>query len=229
VPPAPVARRLGLALALLLAGCHSRPGRGPAVLPAATAGAPRQVERIEDGDTIRLADGAVVRYLGIDTPERDEPLHAESVALNRELVGGRQVTLDWGGPEESDRYGRLLAVVRVAGGSPAEAEAEPVNVRLVRAGLASVYVAGPESLDPGYLESLLAAQRQAIDARRGLWRRWLAPRPAAAEPLIATRFRIHRRSCRDLQNARPRAVTSLEEELRQGRSPCRGCKPLEDR
>ena len=104
--------------------------------------------------------------------------------------------------------------------------AEVAQLRLVTA---SVYIAGPDALDPGYLDLLLGAQGQAIDARRGLWRRWLEPRPAGAEPLIATRFRIHRRSCQDLRNARPRPVTSLVDELRQGRSPCRGCKPLDKR
>jgi len=75
------------------------------------------VVRVIDGDTIELASGERVRYLGIDTPETfgtEECGGVEATALNRELVEGKKVTL-LQGPEDEDRFGRLLRYVFVDG------------------------------------------------------------------------------------------------------------------
>ena len=62
--------------------------------PAAERGT---VITVIDRDTIdvRLADGAVyrVRYIGIDTPERDQVCYREATAAGRALVAGQTVTL----------------------------------------------------------------------------------------------------------------------------------------
>jgi len=48
-----------------------------------------------DGDTIKLSDETTVRYLGIDTPEVDEPLGPEATGANRKLVEGQSVRLEY--------------------------------------------------------------------------------------------------------------------------------------
>ncbi len=63
-----------------------------------------------DGDTIDIEGGYRVRYIGIDTPEKDEAFYSEAKEANRRLVEGKTVwlTVD---AQPSDRYGRLLAYV----------------------------------------------------------------------------------------------------------------------
>ena len=182
-----------------------------------------RVARVQDGDTVRLADGRTVRYLGIDAPEEDEPLHREARALNERLVGGREVELRRGGAATSDRYGRLLAAVhvRTSGG-------EDILVQrvLLREGLASVYIVDARSLRPDLLQDLLSAQEEAIAGQKGIWRGILERFRTREEPLVSTRLRIHRPSCAEIQDVRPRPVKSLEEELRRGKSLCRACRPL---
>jgi len=81
-----------------------------------------QVLRILDGDTIEiryLSGGEAVvghiekvRYLGIDTPETDEPGGAEATEFNRVRVEGQTVRLVRDG-RNRDNFGRLLRHVFV--------------------------------------------------------------------------------------------------------------------
>jgi micrococcal nuclease len=144
---APVSHRAVLALALLLAAAGS-------AVPAAPGG---RVTRVLDGDTVLLASGERVRYLGINAPETGERYAAEATARNAALVAGRTVTLETD-TELRDQYGRLLAFVSVEGTS--------VSATLVREGLAHVLLIPPNRK---HAESLLALQREAREARRGIW------------------------------------------------------------
>ncbi len=133
--------------------------------------APRQVAKVlqvVDGDTIRVFMNRqvfTVRYLGIDTPETKKgtkPAHPWGPAAtrrNRELVGGKTVLLV-ADPyaDDMDRYGRLLRYV-LAG----DVFVEKV---LVKEGLAWVYPAYNSCQD-----DLLALEREAKLARRGVWSR----------------------------------------------------------
>jgi endonuclease YncB( thermonuclease family) len=183
------------------------------------------VARVEDGDTIRLGDGRSVRYLGIDAPERGEPFYDEATRENRRLVEGRGVELLSGGPEAADRYDRVLSIIRTReqnGASPVD-----VNASLVRAGLASVYLARADSVEEPELSRLLEAQGKAITERKGVWSRRLAPSRTDGESLVSSRLRIHRASCPEVRSHALPEVRSLEAELRLGKSPCRSCKPLD--
>ena len=81
-----------------------------------------QVLRILDGDTIEiryLSGGEAVvghiekvRYLGIDTPEKNEPGGAEATEFNRARVEGQTVRLVREG-RNRDNFGRLLRHVFV--------------------------------------------------------------------------------------------------------------------
>ena len=74
-----------------------------------------QVEYVIDGDTIDvLIDGESyrVRYIGVNTPELDEPCYDDATNANLSLVGGETVQLVKD-VSDTDRYGRLLRYVYV--------------------------------------------------------------------------------------------------------------------
>ena len=75
----------------ILAGCESAPTLETCddVARATTRGGAESssrgtlVQRVIDGDTVVLANGERVRYIGMDTPERGERLFDEATAYNR--------------------------------------------------------------------------------------------------------------------------------------------------
>ena len=80
-----------------------------------------EVVRVIDGDTIEVELGgklAVVRYIGVDTPETKHPgrgiecFGPEASKYNQQMVGGREVILEKD-VTDRDRYGRLLRYVWV--------------------------------------------------------------------------------------------------------------------
>lgn len=72
------------------------------------------VVRAVDGDTLELGNGQRVRVIGIDTPERGECDYDTATRAMAGLVVGEGVTLTRV-DEDTDRYGRLLRYVDVAG------------------------------------------------------------------------------------------------------------------
>jgi len=153
-------------LALSLAACE-QPTVAPPDLPEAS------VTRVIDGDTIEVeieGESYKVRYIGIDTPELHHPTKPveyfaqEAYEKNRELVEGQTVFLEKD-VSETDQYGRLLRYVYVGDTF--------VNAYLVQQGYAQVSTYPP---DVKYQERFLELQREAREARRGLWE----PIPASA-------------------------------------------------
>lgn len=126
-----------------------------------TSSAPEMQEalvvQVIDGDTIELADGQRVRYLGIDTPELGESYGLEASARNRELVEGKIVELQRGN-RDHDEYGRLLRYVYVDGVF--------VNAELVSQGYARAYIFDP---DERYSQILVQLEQYAKMSKRGLW------------------------------------------------------------
>jgi len=127
--------------------------------------------RVIDGDTIEIAGGERIRYLGIDTPETVDPRRPvgcfghEASARNKELVEGKYVRLEKD-ITERDKYGRLLRYVYI--------QDRFINLELVTGGYAVIYTFPP---DVKYQEKLLAAQKEAREAKRGLWGACLSPVP----------------------------------------------------
>jgi endonuclease YncB( thermonuclease family) len=77
---------------------------------------------IVDGDTIEvLIDGTleIVRYYGVDTPERGTPCYRDATERNRRLIGGRVLLL----PDARDRdsFSRLLRYIFLSDGTSVDA------------------------------------------------------------------------------------------------------------
>lgn len=153
---------IGLGLATWQA---ARPA--PAEVSAAFSPAPSgfvRVARVIDGDTIELAGGTRVRYLGMDTPETVNPKKPvqcygpEASARNHALLDGQSVRLVRD-VEDTDMYGRLLRYVYLPDGTF-------VNLSLVADGYARVYTWPP---NVAHTREFQTAQAQAKAAGRGLW------------------------------------------------------------
>ncbi len=135
----------------------------PALVPveetAATGGAEiGRVTRVVDGDTIDvLLDGVNtrIRYLQMNTPERDQPCSRESTQANADLVAGQTVRLV---PDKElvDPYDRLLRFVYVGD--------LLVNRELVAGGWAEVVLYPPN--DARY-DEFLRLEQEAAAAGRG--------------------------------------------------------------
>ncbi|MBI5958823.1 MAG: thermonuclease family protein [Chloroflexi bacterium] len=109
---------------------------------------------IIDGDTIDVRMGGDVyrvRYVGVNTPERDEPCYYDATSANADLVDGQTVTLVQD-VSETDQYGRLLRYVYVGDIF--------VNAELVAAGYAESNAYQPDTAYYDYLEDLETRARQ---------------------------------------------------------------------
>lgn len=118
------------------------------------------VTEVIDGDTIILAGGERVRYIGIDTPEmrpQPEPFAKQATEANRALVEGKSVRLERD-VSETDRYDRLLRYVWVDG--------KMVNTELLKMGLATAKAYPP---DTRYQAYFAVVEAEAKAAGRGMW------------------------------------------------------------
>ena len=122
------------------------------------------VKTAVDGDTLELADGSRVRYIGVDTPETVHPkkpvqcFGKEASAFNHALVDGKPVRLVKD-ISETDKYGRLLRYIYLQDGTF-------VNLALVEGGYAKVVTYPP---DVAHTAEFQAAMAGAREAGRGLW------------------------------------------------------------
>ena len=205
---------------------RSRPARDPKISQLF----PRVVE-VFDGDTILVqtdqGSKEKVRYLGVDAPERGTPFYSAATNFNRHLVQGKNVVLDVDNDHQRDKYGRLLGSVlcedpeKTRGGGHTA-----VSLDLVRMGLARVYLKGKSALEYSMSKDLISCQRDAIDAKRGIWsdeRNRLGPGGKNTR-VEATKFRFHSRDCPHFPGLKTTTMLRLEA-LLSGRSPCRSCNP----
>ena len=115
------------------------------------------VVSVIDGDTVELADGRRVRYLGIDTPEPGEYYAENATARNKELVEGKTIELQRGNRDQ-DEYGRLLRYVYVDGVF--------VNAELIAGGYAEAYIF---DTDDRHSQVLVQLEQYARLRDLGLW------------------------------------------------------------
>jgi micrococcal nuclease len=153
-----------LGASLALAGAHAA-SADCAFAPGPT----RAVARVLDGETLALDEGTEVRLIGALSPRPIEaaadlsfwPPEREAIAELTRLVLGRSVELAFAG-RRTDRYGRLLAHVFV--------QSHPdriwVQGHMLRTGHARAYSV-PNSA--ACMDELIAHERFAREARKGLW------------------------------------------------------------
>ena len=174
----------------VLAACAGATGGEPTTAPATRAGATRPptpaapgptaqpdeppdgdraevthvfVTHVFDGDTIEVErDGRAyrLRYIGVDTPERDEPFYQDAFDFNRDLVADEVVTLVRD-VSETDQYGRLLRYVYLSDGTF-------VNAAVISSGLGRLVTFPP---DVAQTDNFKQLQEQARLAGVGLWSR----------------------------------------------------------
>ena len=127
-----------------------------------------KIQEVIDGDTVRLANGELLRYIGLDTPEINikkdgrfiydpQPFALEAKKQNRRLTEGKTVRLEFD-VEKKDRYGRLLGYCFV--------DEVFVNAELIKQGLAALYTFPP---NVKYADLFVKLQRQAREEKRGFW------------------------------------------------------------
>ena len=157
--------RAPLAGALLFA--LMAPAAGAVSCPADRIDRRARVAFVNDGDTVELADGTRVRFIGINAPEighdEDEPDQPFGRAARRALrdlldAAGGRLHLRFG-RERRDDYGRLLAHAYLPDG-------RSIDRLLLERGLAVRVTVPPNTR---HHECYARAERVARDAGRGVW------------------------------------------------------------
>jgi endonuclease YncB( thermonuclease family) len=184
------------------------------LLAGAPPGKKGKVKKVLDGDTIVLESGECVRYLGVDSPEEEEPFHDEAARVNDSLVFGRTVTMEFD-RKVKDRYGRLLGYVWL--------DTLLVNDFLLRRGLVTVYHLPPNDR---YLARFVSSAKFARGKKLGVWSRTLAP----SDYYIGNKktYRVHRPDCpqaRGIKAQNKVEFTRLFDAADAGYAFCRSCKP----
>ena len=142
---------LGFGLALLVAGVAQADDKPACQMPVMGNG---RVQSVIDGRTLKLADGREVRLAGIEVSE-------DATKALEYLVSGREIALMRLGAE-SDRYGRVVALVAL---QPGNAELS-VQHALLAQGQARV---SANIGDKACARALLNAEKMARAAGLGLW------------------------------------------------------------
>ncbi len=149
-------------------------------------GEPIKVARVIDGDTIVLANGDRLRYIGIDTPEefdRRKPVQCwarEAAEANRKLVEGKTIVF-MQDVSRRDRYGRWLGFVSVREDGHPDVD---VNATLVKEGHAFSY---PYKPDTSRSAEFKADEAEAKAGRLGLWSHCQVSRVGARKQTNAVR------------------------------------------
>lgn len=116
-----------------------------------------KVIKVIDGDTIIIEGGYYVRYIGIDTPERDEEYYMEAKQINQNLVEFKSVRLEKD-ITDKDKYGRLLRYVFV--------DDTFINAEITRQGYAYAKAYSPDTKYQTFLESM---EKEARQTKKGVW------------------------------------------------------------
>ena len=135
------------------------------------------VQRVVDGDTIKLSDGQRVRLIGVDTPElhysnklvKDaqrsgvdmaaiQELGQKASDFTKSLVDGKSVRLEYD-ITKKDKYGRTLAYIYLEDGTF-------VNAKILEDGFGQIMTIPP---NVKYADYFLKLQREARKNGKGLW------------------------------------------------------------
>jgi micrococcal nuclease len=174
------------------------------------------IKEVIDGDTIELESGERIRYIGIDTPEKDQPFFRDATRANQELLKKGKYTLEYD-TDQKDDWGRTLAYVWI--------DTLMVNAELVREGLASVYLISPNFK---HKNELIAYQKEARAKRLGIWSIPISPEKYYVASRHSRGLVFHRPDCQWAKKISKDNLIRFEtrdQVLDLGYSPCRTCKP----
>lgn len=178
------------------------------------------VDKVVDGDTLRLKDGRWVRCASIDTPEIDhrnrkaDPMGYEARNFLRRQVVGKRICMRTG-PKSTDGYGRIIGYLF-------DAKGVMINEAIVSRGLGHVYPHADQ--DKRYSKTLLEAQRQAMRQRLGIWKHRLSKKGALVGNRRSKRF--HLQSClsaKQIKRANRRGFDTIWDAYWAGYAPAAGC------
>ena len=124
---------------------------------------------VADGDTLTLEKLGTVRFIGVDTPEKNHPklpvqyLSREAGTFTEKVCLGQQIRLEYDPYDEDKRgkYGRVLGYVYLKDGTFLQEE-------LIKNGYAIAYTKYP--LDEGRRDQLLEWEQEAKEKGIGLWK-----------------------------------------------------------
>jgi micrococcal nuclease len=116
-----------------------------------------RVTKVFDGDTVKTETGEKIRYIGINSPEKGEPFSSDATELNKQLVLGKSIGIEYD-IQKKDRFGRTLAYVF--------SDNNLVNIVLVKKGLVV-----SETIQPNvkYQDKIVDGQKEARDNCLGIW------------------------------------------------------------
>ena len=160
-------KKASLAGAFFVPAIWLSTAQGEVFCPAPATLARVEVQRVVDGDTVRLKDGRSVRMIGINAPETarkgraDEPFAVAARQRLQALVAASDGRVGLVPERESqDRYGRTLAHLYGANG-------ENLEARLLAEGLGFQVGVAP---NVDLVTCQQAAENAARQARLGVWR-----------------------------------------------------------
>ena len=124
---------------------------------------------VADGDTLTLEELGTVRFIGVDTPEKNHPelpvqfMSKEASAFTKRLCLGKNIRLEYDGFDEDKRgnYGRILAYLYLEDGTF-------VQKQLLMNGYATAYTKYP--FDEEMKVHFLAWEQKARQGEVGLWK-----------------------------------------------------------
>jgi micrococcal nuclease len=117
------------------------------------------LKEVIDGDTIRLEDGRLIRYMGINTPEKGQNFYQEAKDLNLKLLKESNLPLELD-IVKKDQYDRSLAYVYVGDSF--------INLKLIEAGLAFCF---SDSSNKNNRAMFRYAQQEAQKMELGMWKK----------------------------------------------------------
>ncbi len=129
-----------------------------------------KVLEVVDGDTIKVSNGKIVRFIGMDTPETKDPRRPvgcfgkEASSETKSLLMGKEVILKKD-VSDTDKYDRILRYIYLP---LPDGQILFVNDYLVRTGFARVSTYPP---DVAFTKEFIEAERVAREKNLGLWGR----------------------------------------------------------
>lgn len=123
------------------------------------------VDKVVDGDTIKLNNGVTVRLIGIDAPESVHPDNSKNVPAGtisseflRDFIEGKDIQIEYD-QERTDKYGRTLAYAYYNG--------VLIEETILSKGMAKTMFIEPNTR---YKNKLRQVEQEAKDNKIGIWK-----------------------------------------------------------